>query len=142
MKTTVIHPDDVQRNWFVVDATDRPAGRLAAKVAHVLRGKVKPSYTPHVDGGDFVVVINADKVKLTGRKEDQKLYKDFTGFPGGLKHKPAHVVRARRPTRIVEQAVRGMMPKNKQCDRIMKRLKIYAGAEHPHTAQQPKPLSV
>lgn len=142
MKTTVTHPDDVQRQWFIVNAEDRPAGRLAAKVAHVLRGKTKPSYTPHVDNGDFVVVINAEKVKLTGRKDELKVYKDFTGFPGGLKEKSAEVVRARTPTRIVQQAVRGMMPKNKQCDRAMKRLKIYAGAEHPHTAQQPKPLSV
>ncbi len=122
MKTTVTHPDDVQRQWFIVDAEGRPAGRLAAKVAHVLRGKIKPTYTPHVDNGDFVIVVNADKVKLTGRKEEQKIYKKFTGFPGGLKEDPASVVRARRPKLMVEQAVRGMMPKNKQCDRAMKRL--------------------
>jgi large subunit ribosomal protein L13 len=142
MKTTVTHPDDVDRQWHIVDAEGKPAGRLAARVAHVLRGKIKPSYTPHVDAGDFVVIINADKVKLTGRKDELKTYKNYTGFPGGLKEVSAEVVRARKPTRIVEQAVRGMMPKNKQCDRAMKRLKVYAGAEHPHAAQQPKPLSL
>ena len=142
MKTTIDREQDVKRAWYIVDATDKPAGRLAVKVANVLRGKTKPTFTPHVDGGDFVVVINAEKVKLTGAKEEQKQYKSFTGFPGGLKHVPAKTVRERKPTRIIQQAVRGMLPRTKQGDKVITRLKIYAGADHPHEAQQPKELAV
>lgn len=142
MKTTVMNPKDVSRQWFLVDAAGKPAGRLAAKVAHVLRGKTKPSYTPHVDAGDFVIVVNAEQVKLTGRKEDQKQYKHYTGFPSGLRQLPASLIRAQKPARIITSAVRGMLPGNKQADQVIKRLKVYAGAEHPHAAQQPKPLSI
>ena len=142
MKTTIAKYEDVKRQWFVVDATDKPAGRLAVKIANVLRGRTKPIYTPHVDTGDFVVVINAEKVKLTGGKEDQKIYKDFTGFPGGLKQKSARVVRAKDPGRIIHQAVKGMLPRNRSSRVIITRLKIYAGAEHPHAAQQPAVLDL
>jgi large subunit ribosomal protein L13 len=142
MKTTMGRQEDVKRSWYVVDATDRPAGRLAVKIANTLRGRNKPTYTPHLDEGDFVVVINASKVKLTGSKEQQKIYKKFTGYPGGLKQVPAHTVRARQPTRILAQAVRGMLPRTKLCRHMFTRLKIYAGAEHPHAAQQPKELKV
>lgn len=142
MKTTIDREQDVKRAWYLVDATGQPAGRLAVTVANVLRGKNKPTYTPHVDNGDFVVVINAEKVKLTGAKEEQKIYKHFTGFPSGLKQVPAKTVRERKPTRIITQAVRGMLPGNKQADRVFTRLKVYAGAEHPHVAQQPKVLSI
>ena len=142
MKTTIAKEDDVKRSWFLVDATDKPAGRLAARISHILRGKTKPDYTPHVDTGDFVVVINAEKVKLTGAKEEQKIYKHFTGFPDGLKQFPAKVVRAKNPTRIIEQAVGGMLPANRSARRMITRLKVYAGSEHPHVAQQPKPIEI
>jgi large subunit ribosomal protein L13 len=136
MKTTIADRNDIKRCWYLVDAADKPAGRLAAKIAHILRGKTKPLYTPHVDIGDFVVVVNAEKIKLTGAKEEKKMYKDFSGFPGGLKHKTAASVRAKNPTRIIMQAVEGMLPGNKSSRQIIKRLKVYAGAEHPHAAQQ------
>ncbi len=142
MKTTIDKQENVTRVWYVVDATEKPAGRLAAKVANVLRGKTKPTFTPHVDAGDFVIVINAEKVKLSGNKEDQKIYKSFSGFPGGLKKIPAKTIRARRPTRIISQAVRGMLPRTKQGRNLFTRLRVYAGAEHPHVAQQPKELTV
>ncbi len=142
MKTTIDREQDVKRSWYIVDATDKPAGRLAVKVANVLRGKTKPTFTPHVDAGDFVIVVNAEKVKLTGSKDEQKVYKHFTGFPGGLKQFTAETVRARQPTRIITQAVNGMLPRTKQGRKVLTRLKVYAGAEHPHTAQQPKTLAV
>jgi large subunit ribosomal protein L13 len=142
MKTTILKPADVQRSWYVVDATERPAGRLAVRIAEVLRGKDKPTYTPHVDMGDFVVVVNAEKVLLTGTKEETKVYKKFTGFPDGLKQEPAKAVRARNPERILEQAVKGMLPKNKLARVRMTRLKVYAGPEHPHTSQKPQALAV
>lgn len=142
MKTTIVHPDDVSRAWYVVDATEQPAGRLAVRIASVLRGKNKPTYTPHVDMGDFVVVVNAQKVKLTGGKDEKKAYKTFSGFPDGLKHTPAGVMRANHPDRIITHAVKGMLPKNKLSRTHLTRLKVYAGAEHPHTAQKPKALEV
>jgi large subunit ribosomal protein L13 len=142
MTTTIVKEKDVRRSWYVVDAADKPAGRLAAGIANVLRGKLKPTYTLHVDDGDFVVVINAEKVKLTGTKEDTKIYKSFSGYPGGLKTLSARTVRARNPTRIIQQAVRGMLPKNKMNRLTVGRLKVYAGPNHPHTAQQPKPLDI
>lgn len=138
----MIHPDDVSRTWFVVDATDKPAGRLAVRIASTLRGKGKTTYTPYVDMGDFVVVVNAAKVKLTGGKEEKKIYKSFSGFPGGLKEIPARTIRARNPGRILEQAVKGMLPKNKMSRTHLTRLKVYAGAEHPHAAQKPQALDV
>ena len=143
MTTTIDKKENIKnRDWFLVDATGRPAGRLAAKIANTLRGKNKPTYTPHVDAGAFVVVVNADKVKLTGSKEEQKIYKHFTGFPGGLKQFPASRVRELNPTRIITQAVKGMLPRNKQNRIVITRLKVYAGGEHPHVAQQPKELAV
>jgi len=142
MKTTLVQEDQIKRVWYLIDADGQPAGRLAAKIAFILRGKNKTTYAPHIDGGDFVLVINAAKVKLTGNKEEQKQYKHFTGFPGGLKSVSAAVVRKKNPTRIIEQAVKGMMPKNHQSRTQLTRLKLYAGAEHPHVAQQPQALAV
>lgn len=142
MKTTIVHPDDVRRSWFLVDATEKPAGRLAVRIAEVLRGKDKPTYTPHVDMGDFVVVVNAGKIGLTGDKEDKKIYKHFTGFPDGLKQIPAKTVRSNNPERIITQAVKGMLPKNKLSRTHLTRLKVYPGAEHPHAAQKPQALEV
>lgn len=142
MKSTAVHPDDVSRKWYIVDAADKPAGRLAVRIAEVLRGKDLPSYTPHVDMGSFVVVVNAEKVKLTGKKEEQKIYKNFTGFPGGLKLRPAKTIRAKDPGRIITQAVKGMLPKNALARKHLTRLKVYAGDQHPHAAQKPEALTV
>lgn len=137
MKTTIEREPGIRRGWYLVDAAGQPAGRLAVRIANLLRGRNKRTYTPHVDMGDFVVVINAEKVKLTGDKEDQKIYKRYSGYPSGLKLQPARVVRQRDPTRIVRQAVRGMLPKNKLGRRQFRRLKVYAGPNHPHEAQKP-----
>lgn len=142
MKSFVANAEAIQRKWYLVDAAGQPAGRLAVKIARVLRGRDLPTYTPHVDTGAFVVVVNAEKVRLTGRKEDQKLYKNFSGYPGGLKLRPARVIRQRNPERIIRQAVKGMLPRNKLSRQILKRLKVYAGPEHPHAAQQPQPMEV
>ena len=142
MKTTLADENEIVRTWFVVDATDKPVGRLAAKVAHILRGKTKAIYTPHIDTGDFVVVLNAAKVKLTGRKEDQKTYDTFSRFPGGLKVTPAHRIRQTKPDLIIYNAVKGMLPKNHMSRKILKRLLVYAGAEHPHQAQKPQVLDL
>jgi len=139
MKTTIMNPADVTRAWHLLDATDQPVGRLAVKIAKLLRGKDKPIFTPHVDMGDFVVVINAARVKLTGAKETQKLYKSYSRYPGGLKVKTAAMVRAQKPAYLVEHAVRDMLPKNRLSRTLFRRLHVYAGAEHPHAAQQPKP---
>jgi large subunit ribosomal protein L13 len=141
-KTTIVHPSEVKRSWFVVDATEKPAGRLASSIAVVLRGKNRPSFTPSVDMGDFVVVINAEKVKLTGNKEENKVYQKYTGFPGGLKRASAATVRVKDPTRIITQAVKGMLPKNHMSRTHLTRLKVYAGAEHPHAAQNPQALAL
>jgi large subunit ribosomal protein L13 len=137
MKTTLEILDDNQRKWFVVDATGKPAGRLAVEVATLLRGKNKITFAPHIDNGDFVVVINAEKVKLTGSKEQKKIYQNYSGYIDGLKRFTAAQVRAKNPTRIVTQAVKGMLPRNKQSRSQLKRLKVYAGPEHPHAAQKP-----
>lgn len=142
MKTTLVQEDKITRQWFLIDAAGQPAGRMAAKIAHLLRGKNKPTFAPHIDGGDFVLVINAAKVKLTGNKETQKIYKNYSGFPDGLKLKTAAEIRKNNPTRIVEQAVKGMLPKNHLSRTQIKRLKVYADAEHPHVAQQPQPLAI
>ncbi|MFH0908221.1 MAG: 50S ribosomal protein L13 [bacterium] len=142
MKTTIAKEDDLARAWFLVDATEKPAGRLATRIAHILRGKNKPTFTPHVDTGDFVVVINAEKVKLTGAKDEKKIYKNFSGYPGGLQLRTAETIRAKNPTRILSQAVKGMLPRNRLSRQLITRLKVYAGPEHPHAAQQPKPLSI
>jgi len=137
MKTTFPKESEIERKWYLFDAADQPAGRLAVEIAKIIRGKKKPIFTPHIDVGDFVVVINAEKIRLTGKKEDQKIYKNYTGYPSGLKEFSAATIRAKNPTRIVSQAVRGMLPKTRQGRKIFKRLHVYAGAEHPHQAQKP-----
>lgn len=131
---------EVERSWYVVDASDMPLGRLATRIATVLRGKHKPQFTPHIDTGDFVVVINATKVKLTGRKLDQKLYHQYSGHPGGLTSISARSVRAEDPDRVIRQAVKGMLPKNLLSKQLIKKLKVYGGDDHPHSAQKPEPL--
>jgi large subunit ribosomal protein L13 len=133
-------PGEVARNWYVVDATGVPVGRLASRIANVLRGSHKPQFTPHVDTGDFVVVINADKLALTGRKLDQKFYFHYTGYPGGLKGISARALRDTDPERMLRQAVEGMLPKNRLSRQLIGKLKVYAGAEHPHKAQTPQTL--
>jgi large subunit ribosomal protein L13 len=140
MKTFLAKKEDVQPKWFVVDASGQVLGRLAVRIANVLRGRHKPTYTPHVDTGDFVVVINAEKVVLTGKKEDQNEYMSFSGFVGGERHRSLAEVRARHPEFIIEHAVRGMLPKNRLARRMFTKLKVYAGSEHPHAAQDPQPL--
>lgn len=128
--------------WHVIDADGQVLGRVATLAARLLQGKHKPVYTPFIDTGDHVVVVNAAKVKLTGRKEDQKLYRRHSGFEGGLREERAGVLRQRRPTRLVEEAVRGMLPKTKLGDAMYRKLKVYAGADHPHSAQQPTKIEV
>ena len=140
MKTYSAKPGEIDRNWFVVDASDYELGRLATRVATVLRGRHKPTFTPHVDTGDFVVVLNAEQVKLSGRKLDQKHYHRYSGYAGGMKSVDARTVRAEDSERMIRQAVKGMLPKNRLSRQVIKKLKIYAGAEHPHTAQQPQPF--
>jgi len=142
MSTTLVKREQVRRKWFLVDATGKPAGRLAVKIANVLRGKTKPDFTPGADNGDFVIVLNAEKVRLTGNKEEGKIYKKYSGFPSGLKLQPASEVRRLDPTRIVRQAVAGMLPRNKSRSAQLKRLKIFAGTAHPHKAQTPETLAV
>ena len=133
---------EVKRDWYLVDVADLVLGRVSTVIASLLTGKNKPSYAPHVDTGDFVVVVNAGKVRLTGRKEEQKIYYRHSGKPGSLKQETAAQLRQRRPTRILEKAVRGMMPKNRMGRHQLKKLKIYAGTEHPHSAQQPQAFEV
>jgi len=130
----------VKRTWYIVDGTNQTVGRMCSRSAAVLRGKNKASYTPHVDTGDFVIVINADKVTFTGNKLEEKLYDHFTGYPGGLKTETAKNLLARRPENVVERGVKGMLPKNRLGRKMYKKLFVYAGAEHPHGAQQPKEL--
>ena len=141
-KTRSVRNEDVERRWFVVDAEGQVLGRLCTRIATVLRGKHRPEYTPHVDTGEYVIVINADKVKLTGKKEGVKIYQNYSGYPGGLKELTASEVRARRPERLIEAAVKGMLPKNKLSDAQLSKLKVYRGAEHPHAAQSPKALEI
>lgn len=136
-KTFSAKPGEVERAWYVIDAEQEVVGRLASKIAHVLRGKHKPTYTPHVDTGDFVIVINADKVRFTGDKENQKQYFRYSGYPGGERFETPSEVRERKPRFIIEKAVRGMLPKNRLGRAMFKKLKVYAGPEHPHEAQEP-----
>lgn len=136
-KTFSQKPADVSRQWFVIDASEAPLGRVATVIAKYLIGKYKPTYTPHVDGGDYVVVINAEKAVLTGNKEEGKIYYRHSGFPGGIKDATAAEVREKFPERLIENAVKGMLPKNKLSPERMARLKIYAGSEHNHAAQKP-----
>jgi large subunit ribosomal protein L13 len=142
-KTTYMaKPGEIPANWFVVDASDKVLGRLATKVATLLIGKGKPTFTPHVLCGDFVIVTNAKLIALTGDKWNQKLYKTYTGYPGGLRQRTAKEMRERKPEYIIEEAVRRMLPKGRMGRKIMTRLKVYAGTEHPHAAQEPKPLEL
>ena len=141
-KTYVTKNEDVQREWYVVDAAGQTLGRLAAQVARILCGKHKPTYSPSVDTGDCVIVVNAEKIRVTGRKLDQKIYYRYSGYPGGLKEVTLRTLLQRHPTRVIEHAVRGMLPKTRLGRRMFKKLKVYAGPEHPHEAQQPKPLEL
>ena len=141
MKTYSAKAGEVKREWFVVDADDRVLGRLATRIATVLRGKHKARFTPHVDAGDFVVVVNAEKVKLTGDKEEKKMYYRHSGHPGGFRAMPAKAMRAKKPEQMIRQAVWGMLPKNALSRHLLNKLKIYTGPDHPHQAQQPKPLA-
>ena len=128
------------RRWFIVDAQDQVLGRLASRVAMVLRGKTRVTFSPHVDAGDFVVVVNAERIRLTGKKLKEKRYYRHTGYPGGIRERTAEEILARFPTRLVRDAVEGMLPKNRLGRRLAKKLKVYAGGDHPHSAQQPAPL--
>jgi large subunit ribosomal protein L13 len=140
MRTTLQKTQETKSDWYIVDAAGQRLGTLAVRIARALSGKHKPTWTPHVDDGDHVVVINADKVELSGRKWDAKLYRRHSGFPGGLKEQTAREVHDKHPERLIEQAVRGMLPTNKMRDVQLTRLKVYAGAEHPHEPQKPQPL--
>lgn len=142
MRTYSAKPGEVDRRWYVVDASEHNLGRLATRIAEVLRGKHKPEFTPHVDTGDFVVVVNASQIGLTGRKATTKHYHAYSGYPGGLTSIPASTVREDDPERMLRQAVKGMLPKNRLSRQLIKKLKVYGGSEHPHAAQQPQPLSV
>lgn len=141
-KTVSAKPAEVERDWFVIDAENQIVGRLAPQVAAILRGKHKPSFTPHVDTGDFVVVVNADKVRFTGGKETKKEYFSHTGYPGGVKIRTPKEMRTRKPEFIVQNAVKGMLPKGPLGRQMIKKLKVYAGPNHPHEAQQPKELAI
>ncbi len=140
MRTYSPSAKDITREWYVIDAEGQTLGRLATRVASVLRGKHKPTYTPHMDMGDHVIVLNADKIVVSGAKGEQKLYHAHSGFPGGIKSVPFARMLSRRPTDVVERAVKGMLPKNKLGNAMGRKLRVYAGAEHPHAAQQPKPF--
>jgi large subunit ribosomal protein L13 len=142
MKTFSAKPHEVQREWFVIDAEDKILGRVASEVAHRLRGKHKPEFTPHVDTGDFIVVVNAGKLRVTGNKGLQKKYFRHSGYPGGIYETNFDKMQARFPGRALEKAVKGMLPKGPLGYAMIKKLKVYAGETHPHTAQQPKPLSI
>ena len=140
MKTLSAKSHAIDREWFVLDAQGQTLGRLAVRIATLLRGKHKPIYTPHVDCGDYVIVVNADKVNVTGRKLDQKMYYRHSGYPGGLTEVTLRKQLQIHPERVVEAAVRGMLPKNRLGRKMFKKLKVYAGPDHPHAAQQPRPL--
>jgi len=142
MKSYMARPLEVERKWYVVDAEGKHLGRLATEIVRVLRGKNKPQYTPHVDVGDFVVVVNADRVAVTGRKAEQRVYRRHSGYPGGMKETSYGQMLARKPTEVLRKAVYGMMPKTRLARKQFKKLKIYAGPEHPHAAQDPQTLEV
>ncbi|MDC3164685.1 50S ribosomal protein L13 [Gammaproteobacteria bacterium] len=137
MKTYTLKKEEVQRNWFVVDATDRVLGRVATKIADKIRGKDKPTFTPHTDGGDYVIVINAEKIKVTGSKFNNKIYYRHSLYPGGLKSQTFKELNEKNPERIIEEAVKGMLPKNKLGKSIIKKLKVFQGPNHDHESQQP-----
>ena len=142
MATTIPSGKDISRKWYVIDAAGQTLGRLASNAASVLAGKRNPLYTPYIDMGDHVVIVNAEKINLTGLKSDQKVYRRYTGFPGGLREESLLKLLARRPEKIVEEAVKGMLPKSKMGRQMATKLKVYKGADHPHQAQQPAPLQV
>ncbi|HKZ19574.1 MAG TPA: 50S ribosomal protein L13 [Acidimicrobiia bacterium] len=137
-KTFTPKSGDITRKWWVVDAAGKPLGRLATEVASLLRGKHKPTFSPHIDGGDFVIVINASEVEVTSKKSQQKIYYRYTGYPGGLREESFESLRERRPEAVIERAVQGMLPKNKLGRKMIGKLKVYAGADHPHQAQGPE----
>ena len=142
MKTFSAKAEDVNRDWFVVDAADKTLGRLASEIAHRLRGKHKAEYTPHVDTGDYIVVVNAEKVRVTGAKTTDKMYRHHTGYPGGLKSISFEKLIDKAPERVIQGAVKGMLPRNPLGRAMFRKLKVYAGNEHPHTAQQPQALNI
>src|SRR5271167_4601301 len=142
MKTSIPSPEGIERHWHLIDAEEAVLGRVASKAALILMGKNKPTYTPFLDTGDHVVVVNAAKVKLTGRKEEQKIYRRHSGYPGGLSEIQARKVRAVRPTRMVEEAIQGMLPKSKLGKQMYRKLQVYAGPKHPHQAQKPTELTI
>jgi len=141
-QTPWVKKEEVKREWYIVDAKDKVLGRLASKLAYILQGKHRPDYTPHVDQADFIVVINAEKIKLTGKKLDQKVYWRHSGYMGGLKLETARKLLERKPEQLIYLAVKRMLPRNRMRKKLLKKLKIYAGESHPHTAQNPKPLEI
>lgn len=142
MKTYFATNENIEHKWYVVDASGKVLGRLATQIAKYLRGKHKPEYTPHADAGDYIIVINAEQVKVTGKKSQDKIYYRHSGYPGGLKETPFNKLQEKDPTQIIELAVKGMLPKNPLGRAMLRKLKVYAGAEHPHTAQQPVEINL
>ena len=142
MSTTIPSGKDIQRKWFVLDASGKTLGRLATEAASILAGKRNPLYTPYIDMGDHVVVINCEKIHVTGMRAEQKIYRRYTGFPGGLREESFQKLLVRRPEKILEEAIRGMLPKSKMGRQMATKLKVYKGADHPHQAQQPQPLEL
>lgn len=142
MKTFIAKDEEIKRKWYLIDAQDKILGRLAVRVADILRGKRKEIFTPHVDCGDFVIIVNAGKIRLTGKKEEQKTYKTFSGYPGGQKVISLKRMKAEHPDRVIMHAVKGMLPGNRLGRAVFKKLKVYAGPEHPHEAQTPEKLEV
>ncbi len=142
MTTYTAKPGEIQRDWYVVDAEGQTLGRLSTRIADTLRGKGKPQYTPHVDTGDFVIVVNAEKIRVTGKKLDEKMVRWHTGYPGGLKERTLREQLQRRPTEVIRRSVKGMLPKNRLAAQQLTKLKVYAGPAHPHIAQQPKQLEL
>jgi large subunit ribosomal protein L13 len=142
VKTYTPKESEIQRDWYIVDAEDAVLGRISSQIASILRGKHKPQFTPHLDAGDFVIVINAEKVRVTGAKDQQKLYYRHSRYPGGLRSMTFQEMIDRHPERVIHTAVRGMLPKNALGKRMLKKLRVYSGSEHPHNAQQPTPLEI
>ncbi|MGC9512445.1 MAG: 50S ribosomal protein L13 [Fidelibacterota bacterium] len=142
MKTYTAKPSEIERKWFIIDATDLVLGRLSSEVAQILRGKHKPTFTPHMDTGDFVIIINAEKVRLTGNKESYKRYFRHTGYPGGTRYTSLKELRSTRPEEVITRAVRGMLPRTRLGRQLIKKLKVYSGPEHPHQAQMPETLNL
>ena len=142
MKTYSARKEDIERQWVVIDAQDQVLGRLATRVATILRGKNKPIFTNHVDTGDFVIIVNAEKVRLTGNKLDAKMYYRHSGYPGGIKGMTAREMLERKPEQVIKNAVKGMLPKNRLASKVLTKLKVYAGPDHPHQSQQPEKLAI